>query len=119
MSGKKKLEMHRARGGGTNENKESEWDSESKGSKKEMSYSGDNNVEKEAKERKKGGKVEKKDCYKHGGKVKEEHRVEGKMAKMHMGRPGRKSGGRVGSDKSPLTSAANASAVVGHSTDDR
>jgi hypothetical protein len=76
----------------------------------------DVNVEKEAKERKKGGK-----CMperKHGGKVKEEHRVEGKLAKMHMGRPGRKAGGRVGSDKSPLSSAHDVMKVKDHSTDD-
>lgn len=78
------------------------------------------NVEKEADERKRGGRV-KKDCAperKHGGRVKEEHRVEGKMSKMRLDRPGRKSGGRVGSDKSPLTSAARVSPVMGHSTDD-
>jgi len=33
--------------------------------------------------------------------------VEGKMSKMNLGRPGRKSGGRVGADKSPLSSAAS------------
>jgi hypothetical protein len=116
MSGKHKLEHHRARGGRT---EDSEWEKESKGSKKEESYSGDNNVEKEAKERKRGGKVDCPPERKHGGKVKEEHRVEGKMAKMHMGRPGRARGGRTGSDKSPLSSAASVSAVAGHHTDDR
>jgi hypothetical protein len=116
MSGKHRLEHHRARGGRT---EDSEWDKESQGSKKEPNEEGDTPEKKEAKERKRGGKV---DCMperKHGGKVKEEHRVEGKMAKMHMGRPGRKSGGRVGSDKSPLSSAAHVSAVAGHHTDDR
>jgi len=76
------------------------------------------NVEKEAEERKRGGKVDCPPERKHGGKVKEEHRVEGKLAKMHMGRPGRKSGGRVGSDKSPLSSAHSVSSVVDHRTDD-
>ena len=79
------------------------------------------NVEKEAEERKKGGRVEKKDCMperKRGGKVADEHRVEGKMSKMRLDRPGRKSGGRVGSDKSPLSSAHSVSSVVGHHTDD-
>lgn len=112
---------HRARGGGTNEKAESKWDKESEGSAKEPNdEASDTPEDKEAKERKHGGRV--KDCMperKHGGKVKDEHRVEGKMAKMHMGRPGRKSGGRVGSDKSPLSSAANASSVVDHRTDDR
>ena len=50
--------------------------------------------------------------------MKEEHRVEGKMAKMRLDRPGRKSGGRVGSDKSPLTSASRVSGPVGHSVND-
>src|ERR1700734_3335720 len=98
MSGKHRLEHHRARGGRT---EDSEWSKESEGSKKEPNEEGETPEKKEAKERK------------HGGKVKEEHRVEGKMAKMHMGRPGRKSGGRVGSDKSPLSSAAHVSVVAG------
>lgn len=53
------------------------------------------NVIKEAEERKKGGRVKK-----------EMGKVEGKMAKMRLDRPGRKMGGRVGADKSPLSSAA-------------
>lgn len=52
------------------------------------------NVVKEAEERKDGGRV-KKDMGK----------VEGKMHKMRLDRPGRKLGGRVGSDTSPLSSA--------------
>lgn len=72
------------------------------------------NVEKEAEERKKGGKVERK----RGGRTRHEDRIEGKKAKMRLDRPGRKSGGRVGADKSPLSSAHNVSKVVDHSTDD-
>ena|SRR6185312_823486 len=72
------------------------------------------NVEKEADEKKRGGRVKRK----HGGRTKDEHRVEGKMAKMHLGRPGRKAGGRVGADKSPLSSAHTVSKVHDHSTDD-
>jgi len=61
-------------------------------------YAGkDSNVVKEADERKRGGPVRKK---------KEMGKVEGKMSKMRLDRPGRKSGGRVGADKSPLSSAA-------------
>lgn len=115
MSGHRKLEHHRARGG----NVEDKLDMEEQGRGKEPNEEGDTPEKKEAKERKKGGRV--KDCppeRKHGGKVKDEHRVEGKMAKMHMGRPGRKAGGRVGSDKSPLSSAHNVSGVVEHRTDD-
>jgi hypothetical protein len=56
---------------------------------------GDSTVAKDAKERKRGGKV--KD---------EKHHVDGKKPKMHLGRPGRKMGGRIGCDKAPLSSAA-------------
>ena len=47
---------------------------------------------------KKGGKA----LRKHGGKV---HHAEGKMAHHRLDRKGRKTGGRVGADKSPLSSA--------------
>jgi len=61
-------------------------------------YAGaDSNVVKEADERKDGGRVKKK---------KEMGKVDGKMSKMRLDRPGRKSGGRVGADSSPLSSAA-------------
>jgi hypothetical protein len=56
-------------------------------------YAGaDSNVLKEAKERKKGGKV----CAK----------VDGEMSRPRLDRPGRKRGGRIGSDTAPLSSAA-------------
>ena len=47
------------------------------------------------------------DERKKGGKVKKKHGMmpEGKMAKHRMDRPRRKSGGRVGSDKAPFSSA--------------
>lgn len=73
---------------------------ESKGSKKAQKYTPENNVESEAEKRARGGKVE-------GGKPK--HR---------MDRPKRKDGGRVGSDKSPLSSAHMVSGASGHKTDD-
>lgn len=59
---------------------------------------GDSNVAKEAAERKRGGKV----CRAEGGEVKEraDRRARGGAV------PGRKRGGGVGSDKTPLTSAA-------------
>lgn len=47
----------------------------------------------EAEERKKGGKVAMK--------------MEGKKGKMRLDRPGRKSGGRVGANTSPLSTAHN------------
>jgi hypothetical protein len=60
-------------------------------------YAGaDSNVVKEADERKDGGRVKKKEAGK----------VDGKMSKMRLDRPGRKAGGRVGADSSPLSSAA-------------
>ena len=54
------------------------------------------NVVREAEERKHGGKVKRK----HGGKV------HGEEAKERLDRPGRKTGGRVGSERSPLSGAS-------------
>jgi len=65
------------------------------------------NVEKEAEEKKRGGRVKKKA----GGSI------QGAPANMHLGRAHRAKGGRTGSDKSPLTSAAKTEAPVGHSMD--
>jgi hypothetical protein len=65
-------------------------------SPKEVYAGAGSNVVKEADERKDGGRVKKKE----GGKV------EGKKAKMRLDRPGRKMGGRVGADRSPLSEAA-------------
>lgn len=58
-----------------------------------MKVSGNPDVFKEAEARKKGGKVK-------GGMKADEGKT-----RHRMDRPGRKSGGRVGSDKSPLSSA--------------
>ena len=55
-------------------------------------------VAKEAEEKKKGGAVR--------------HHGEGEKAKMRHDRPGRKRGGRIGSDKMPLTTAAKIHEVV-------
>jgi hypothetical protein len=107
---------HRASGGDVERDEESDY-KESDGSKKAKGYDAQgSNVEKEADERKSGGACMPK--RKHGGRVKEQHRVEGKMAKMNLSRPGRKSGGRVGSDKSPLSSAAIVAQPKGHHTND-
>ena len=62
--------------------------------------SGNPNVFKEAAERKDGGKVTKR---KDGGKV--IGLMTGGAVRPRLDRPGRKSGGRVGADKSPLTGA--------------
>lgn len=67
----------------------------SMGTKAAVQAGGNPYVLKEAKARKSGGKV---DCG-----------PEGAMAKKRMDRPGRASGGRVGADKAPLSSAHNAS----------
>jgi len=67
-------------------------------------------------ERKRGGKVKKK---KHGGKVHEMH-AEGEKSKHRMDRPKRASGGRVGSDRNPFSSAHKGGAAgekVGHEPD--
>lgn len=68
-----------------------------------MVVAGNPNVLKEAQEKKKGGKVKRAT----GGKV--EGKVIGLMTggavRPRLDRPGRKSGGRVGADKSPLSSA--------------
>lgn len=66
------------------------------GGRTDMKVSGNPDVFKEAEERKRGGRMKKKEHEMH---------PEGKMARHRHDRPGRKSGGRVGSDKSPLSSA--------------
>jgi|HubBroStandDraft_2_1064218.scaffolds.fasta_scaffold109364_2 hypothetical protein len=115
MKGHKSEHHKRARGGDV-EPDEDKWGKESQGSKKTPNEEGDTPEKKEAEEKKRGGACMPK--RKHGGHVKEEHRVEGKLAKMHMGRPGRARGGRTGADKSPLSSAAHVAQPVGHSTND-
>lgn len=64
-----------------------------------MKVSGNPNVFKEAAERKKGGKVKKKD----GGTV--IGLMTGGAVRPRLDRPGRKMGGRVGADSAPLSSA--------------
>ena len=61
-------------------------------------------VEKEAEEKKHGGKVKRKD----GG------HVDGKKSMMRLDRPGRKRGGRVGADMSPLTTASKVTDAKEH-----
>lgn len=69
-------------------------------------YAGEgSNVVKAALKRKRGGAV--KDCA-----------PEGKMSKMRLDRPGRKSGGRIGADSAPLSSAARLSKPGGLTLDD-
>ena len=63
--------------------------------KKNMRYTYESNVNDEAEERKKGGRVKK-----HVG------HVTGGMSKANAARKPRKAGGRVGSNMNPLSSAA-------------
>lgn len=65
------------------------------GSVKPVKAGGNPEVFAEAASRKKGGKVIGKDA--------------GDKAKRHMGKPGRKAGGRVGANTSPLSTAHNTS----------
>ena len=65
------------------------------------------NIDREAEERKRGGRAKRKD----GGKA------EGEMMKMRADRKPRKSGGRTGADKNPFSSARHGSEPKGHKTD--
>lgn len=66
------------------------------------------NVEKEADEKARGGRAKRKS----GGMI------DGKEKKMRLDRPGRKTGGRVGADKAPLTTAANIRPASEHKAED-
>lgn len=103
-------------------------------SKPEFEAGGESNAAKEAEEKKHGGKVHHGEGEKgkhrgdraprraRGGKVhhehhngpKEMHEVKGHSMKHHHGMsvPGRKRGGGVGADKSPLTTAAKVKHVT-------
>ena len=52
---------------------------------------------------------------KHGGKVHHKRarggRIEGHAARHHLGKPGRKRGGRAGADLSPLSSASRPASI--------
>lgn len=87
MKGKK---HHKAKGGGLEVDEMKAGDG-----------GGDPEVMKEAEEKKHGGAAMRKKHRKHGG------HVDGGDKKHRMDRPmpGRKSGGRVGADKSPLSTA--------------
>lgn len=73
---------------------------------KVLDYTADSNVTKEAMERAKGGKV-KKHVAMDGFKTKN----------MRLDRPGRKRGGGVGADSTPLTTAARTTQGSAHSAD--
>jgi hypothetical protein len=67
-------------------------------------------VEKEAEEKKHGGKV----CRKRGGRA--EGHVDGHKPKHRIDRPKRAAGGKVGADKSPFTHAYRTTQAEGHKT---
>ena len=75
--------------------------------KKNQRYTYESNVNDEAEERKRGGKVKK-----HVGKA------DGMAAKKHAGRAARKSGGRTGSNMNPLSSAHAGTPAKGRHTVD-
>ncbi len=70
------------------------------------------NVEKEADEKKHGGKVKRAS----GGKA--EAMGEGGMGKARLDRPGRKRGGRAGADMMPLSTASKVKNAVGHNAEE-
>lgn len=69
------------------------------GGRTEMKVSGNPDVFKEAEDKKRGGKA----CRASGGKV--IGLMTGGGVKARMDRPGRKSGGRVGANNAPLSTA--------------
>ena len=74
--------------------------------KKNMEYTKDSNVNREAVERKRGGAAKKMVGLVHG--------VAGKV---NAGRKPRKAGGRAGSDGNPLSSAHSGAMPAGHKTE--
>ena len=84
----------KANGGEMDSPKEGTKEYEQDLKRKNMRYTYQSNVNDEAEERKSGGRAK----------------------KAHAGRKARKSGGRAGSDKSPLSSAHAGTAPKGHKT---
>jgi len=103
-----KESMHRKTGGRTEEDGNEGVPYEEPDAEEVYAGKG-SNVEKEAhgEERKKGGKVKMLTKKKGGVAEGKKHvgKVEGEAAKHRMDRPGRKRGGGVGADTSPLTTA--------------
>jgi hypothetical protein len=102
---KNRHKKHRAAGGPTVGDKEYEADLKDKPKRYNQSK-----VEDEAEERKHGGRAKRR----HGGMVKHLGKVHGVKPHHHAGRKPRKSGGRAGSNYSPLSSAHKGSGPVGH-----
>lgn len=119
-----KARKHKASGGEADFGKPSD-DYKADEKDKPTNYGASTNVSKEAEEKKRGGRAKRK----HGGGVKHlESGEDMKHAKhvgpikgkrdVHAGRAPRKSGGRAGSNFSPLSSAHAGEAPRGHKTTD-
>ena len=103
MKGRK----HKANGGEMDSPKEGTKESEQDLKSKNMRYTYQSKVNDEAEERRSGGRAKKK----HVGKVHGD-------SKHHAGRKARNTGGRAGSDRSPLSSAHAGMSPKGHKTKD-
>ena len=107
-------ERHKKAAGGPTD---MDGNAESKGMVKSKPYNAvGSNVVKEADDKDEGGEMKK------GGRVKKRAdggKVHGDKPKMRLDRPKRKDGGRVGSDMSPMSSAAKSfKDTVDHKTND-
>ena len=98
---------HKAHGGEMDSPKEGTREYEQDLKSKNMRYTYQSKVNDEAEERRSGGRAKKK----HVGKVHGD-------SKHHAGRKARNTGGRAGSDRSPLSSAHAGMSPKGHKTKD-
>lgn len=92
---------HKASGGKMESPSEGRKDWDADENTRPMRYTADSKVNSEAEERKHGGRAKRR----HGGMVKHLGKVHGTKPHHHAGRKPRKSGGRAGSNFSPLSSA--------------
>jgi hypothetical protein len=106
MKGRKSNRSCRADGGRMDSPASGDREYEQDLKTKNMRYTYQSNVNDAAEERKSGGRAKKKSVGKvHGGK-----------SANHAGRKARQTGGRAGSDKSPLSSAHAGTSPKGHKT---
>ena len=102
-----KVRHHHA-AGGSEHPMEGDWDHDE--APKEVYAGAGSHVVKEAEEKKRGGRAKRK----HGGHVHHMGKVHGEHAKHRADRPKRKSGGRAGADRNPLSSAHAGKEPAGH-----
>jgi hypothetical protein len=107
---KKGGKVHRAHhaSGGSEHPTKGDWDHDE--APKEVYAGAGSHVVKEAEEKKRGGRTKRK----HGGHVHHMGKVHGEHAKHRADRPKRKSGGKVGADRNPLSSAHGGKEPSGH-----